>query len=273
MRRRTVLAATIAAVLVASSVAVASPAAADPPPLPEPVPCDGCFVPAVVTSWQIQLNGRLNKKKDVALYDIDLFDHDAGTVAELHAKGRKVACYFSAGSFENWRPDAAAFPAEVKGKGNGWPGEKWLDIRRLDVLGPIIEARLDLCAAKGFDTADADNMDGYSNNTGLPLTAEDQLTFNVFVANAAHERGLSIALKNDLNQIPTLVDYFDWAVNEQCHQYDECDLLLPFSASGKSVMQIEYKGRKRKICPPAIARNFNAIKKPLSLKAGGSLCR
>ena len=209
----------------------------------------------------------------MSLYDIDLFDNATSVVDSLHAKGRKVACYFSAGSFENWRPDAAAYPAEVKGNGNGWPGEKWLDVRRLDVLGPIIEARLDLCKAKGFDSADADNMDGYTNNTGFPLTAADQLTFNTFVANAAHARGLSIALKNDLDQIPELVAYYDWAVNEQCHQYDECHLLLPFAGAGKAVMQIEYQGTKAQICPPANARNFNALKKRLNLKAFRSACR
>ena len=88
-----------------------------------------------------------------------------------------------------------------------------------DVLAPIIEARLDLCRAKGFDSADADNLDGYANTTGFPLTADDQLAFNVFVANAANARGLSIALKNDLGQIPQLVAYYDWSLNEQCAQH------------------------------------------------------
>jgi hypothetical protein len=273
VHRRPVIAATITALVLAVGTLSASSAAADPPPLPTPAPCVGCYVPDAVTSFQIQLNGKLNQKHEATLYDIDLFDTSEAAVASLHAKGRKVACYFSAGSYENWRPDEATFPAEVKGNGNGWPGEKWLDIRRLDILGPIIDARLDLCAAKGFDSADADNMDGYTNNTGFQLTASDQLAFNVYVANAAHDRGLSIALKNDLDQIPTLVDYYDWAVNEQCHQYDECDLLLPFSAAGKAVMQIEYQGNKRKFCPGANERNFNAVKKRLNLKAWRSACR
>ena len=142
--------------------------------------------------------------------------HPAATVAALHAAGRKVACYFSAGSFEDWRPDAAQFPAAVKGGGNGWPGERWLDIRRLDILMPIMEARLNLCKQKGFDSVDPDNVDGYTNTTGFPLTAADQLAYNASIANAAHARGLTVALKNDLNQIPQLVPYFDWALNEQC---------------------------------------------------------
>ncbi len=251
-------------------VAASTPAGAA---LPTPAPCVGCYVPAPNTSWQIQLNGIVGLGVNATLYDIDGFDNTAATVAKLHAKGRKVACYFSAGSFENWRPDAAAFPADVKGNSNGWPGERWLDIRRLDALGPIIEARLDLCKAKGFDSADPDNVDGYTNTTGFPLTAADQLAFNVFIANAAHARGLSVALKNDLDQIPQLVPYFDWALNEQCYQYGECDLLTPFSTNAKAVMEIEYTAARTKFCPPANARNFNAIKKKLDLKGWRSACR
>jgi hypothetical protein len=258
-------------VLLLAATAVVAPAAAAEPPAP--LPCPGCYLPAVRTSWQIQLDGTITTKVDAALYDVDLFETPAAKLATLHAQGRKVACYFSAGSFESFRPDAAAYPAAVVGKSNGWPGERWVDIRRLDVLGPIIEARLDLCRARGFDSADADNVDGFTNDTGFPLTAADQLTFNAFVANAAHARGLSIALKNDLDQIPQLVDYFDWAVNEQCQQYRECDLLLPFVQHGKPVMQIEYALPKQSFCPQANAHDFNGLRKRLDLKAWRVACR
>jgi hypothetical protein len=263
------VAATAAGVL---PVLAAPPALAAPPP---PAPCVGtpCWVPPARTSWQIQLNGKLSQTVNARLYDIDLFDHPAATVASLHAAGRKVACYLSAGSFENWRPDAARFPAAVKGLGNGWPGERWLDIRRLDLLMPIMEARLNLCKQKGFDSVDPDNMDGYTNTTGFPLTATDQLTYNATIANAAHARGLTVALKNDLNQTSQLVPYFDWALNEQCFQYSECHLLTPFTAAGKAVMTIEYKKNPKKFCPAANARNFNTLKKPLSLKAARKACR
>jgi hypothetical protein len=250
----------------------AAPAAAAPPP---PVACTGspCWVPPTNTSWQIQLQGKIKTTFDVRLYDVDLFDTPTATVSALHAAGRKVGCYFSAGSFEDWRPDAGRFPASVKGSGNGWPGERWLDVRRLDVLMPIIESRLELCKAKGFDTVDPDNVDGYTNTTGFPLTAADQLAFNASIANAAHARGLTVALKNDLNQIPQLVGYFDWALNEQCFQYQECGLLNPFRTAGKAVMNIEYGLAVKKFCPTANARNFNSLKKSLALKAPRKACR
>ena len=108
------------------------------------------------------------------------------------------------------------------GSTNGWPGERWLDIRRLDILGPIMQRRLDMCAAKGFDAVEFDNVDGYTNRTGFPLTAPSS-SATTCSANQAHRRGISVGLKNDTDQIPRLLPYFDFALNEQCHQYHECD--------------------------------------------------
>ncbi len=179
--------------------------------------------PAPGTSWQWQLSGDLDLSCDVDMYDIDLFDTPKATIADLQAQGRVVICYFSAGSWEDWRPDAADFPAAVKGDTlDGWPDERWLDIRELDVLAPILEARLDMAVAKGCDGVEPDNVDGYQNGTGFPLEGADQVAFNRWLAQAAHARNLSVGLKNDLGQIPALIDFFDWALNEQCFQYHEC---------------------------------------------------
>ncbi|MFN4218582.1 MAG: endo alpha-1,4 polygalactosaminidase, partial [Candidatus Bipolaricaulia bacterium] len=176
----------------------------------------GFWTPTPGTTWQIQFTGLpVDQSFNVQVYDIDLFDNDASVVAALHAQGRKVICYINAGAWEAWRPDADQFPPEVLGNDYaGWPGEKWLDIRRIDLLAPIMRARLDLCKAKGFDGVDPDNLDGYQNNTGFPLTYQDQLTYNIWLANEAHARGLSIGLKNDPDQVSDLLPYFEWAVVE-----------------------------------------------------------
>ena len=79
------------------------------------------------------------------MYDVDLFMVSEEVIQELHEQGRIVICYFSAGSWENWRDDAADFPETILGKPlEDWPDERWLDIRQIDVLGPIMETRLDL---------------------------------------------------------------------------------------------------------------------------------
>jgi hypothetical protein len=207
------------------------------------------------------------------IFDVDMFDTTAETVDLLHAGGRKAICYVDAGTSEDWRPDAAAIPDAVKGKSNGWPGEQWLDIRRIDILGPILEARMDLCKAKGFDAIDPDNIDGYTNDTGFPLTYDDQLRFNSWIAAAAHAHGLAVGLKNDLDQISDLVASFDFAVDEQCFQYKECDAVRPFIQAGKPVFEIEYKLETERFCDRANALNFNSLKKNLSLDAVRAACR
>jgi hypothetical protein len=152
-----------------------------------------------------------------------------------------AVCYVDVGTWEDWRPDAGSFPRAVLGKSNGWPGEKWLDIRQWSTLEPILTARFTMCAAKGFDGIEADNVDGYSNKTGFPLTASDQLLFNTRMAALAHKVGLPVALKNDVDQVAALQPLFDWAINEQCAQYNECGVYSAFTAAGKAVWNVEYR--------------------------------
>jgi hypothetical protein len=236
--------------------------------------CGNCWHPPVVMTMQWQLTGTIDQSYNALLYDIDVFENSAAVVSSLHAAGRKVACYVNAGSWENWRSDSAQFPASVRGKNvDGWDGEWWLDIRQLATIGPLLQARMDLCQSKGFDAIEFDLVDGYANETGFPLTAQDQLTYNVWLATQAHQRGLSVALKNDLDQVQALVPYFDWALNEQCFQYDECDTLLPFVQAGKPVMVVEYDLETSQFCPQANALNLNAQKKKLGLDATRTLCR
>lgn len=224
--------------------------------------------------WQIQYTGELQTDLEVDVFNLDLFDTSSETIAMLHRRGVFVMCYFSAGSYEDWRPDASLFPLEVLGKDmEGWPGEKWLDIRRIDLLAPIMQARLDLAVSKGCDGIDPDNVNGYTNDTGFPLTANDQKRYNIFLAEAAHQRELLIGLKNDLEQIPQLLSDFDWIINEECFFYRECELLLPFIQAGKPVFVIEYELEPSDFCPQALQMNFNALRKNWELDAYRVDCR
>jgi hypothetical protein len=230
--------------------------------------------PAPGTSWQWQLTGSIDTSIDVDMYDIDLFDAPQSVIDELRNDNRAVVCYFSAGSWEDWRSDADEFPKSVLGrKLGGWPGEKWLDIRQLDTLGPILEARLDLAVQKGCDGVEPDNVDGYTNNTGFPLAYQDQITFNTWLADQAHARDLSVGLKNDVAQVADLVTYFDWALNEQCFQYDECHLLLPFVDAGKAVFGVEYELGMVSFCYDANDMNLDWLKKDYDLNAYREACR
>jgi len=205
------------------------------------------------------------------MYDIDLFDNDAATIASLHSAGRAVICYFST-QYEDWRPDADDFTEDVLGDAlDDWEGERYVGIRST-VVRDIMEARLDLAVQKGCDGVEPDNVDEYSNSNGLDITANDQLDFNKFLAEQAHNRGLSVGLKNDLGQVRQLVFYFDWALNEQCNQYDECEDLSPFVSANKAVFGVEYSGSVSSFCPAMKNLGFSWLKKDLSLGATLTQC-
>lgn len=230
------------------------------------------YRPVVGSTWQWQLSGEINQQYKVDVYDIDLSDSSADLIRKLQSKGSKVICYFSAGSYENWREDAKDFKAaELGNLLEGYENERWLDIRSNNVLS-IMARRMDLAVAKGCDGVEPDNMDGYTNDPGFMLTAKDQLMFNRKIANAAHVRGLSVGLKNDLDQVADLIDYYDFAVNEQCFEYEECEVLTPFIKAGKAVFNAEYKeeyiqdeSARNAVCQQATALKFSTLLLPVEL--------
>ena len=110
------------------------------------------------------------------------------------------------------------------------------------------------------------------NNSGFNLTANDQLVFTRFIANQAHTRGLAVGLKNNLHQVNELNSYFDFAVNEQCYEYQECELLTPFINNNKAVFHVEYNSKYSNgsaelinMCDDAINRQFNTLVLPINL--------
>ena len=230
------------------------------------------WTPHVSDTWQWQLTGTINTGYAVNVYDIDLFDAPDAVIATLHSQGKHVVCYFSAGSGENWRPEYAQFKAADLGAAlDGWAGEKWLDTRSTNVRN-IMAARLDKAKARGCDGVEPDNVDGYTNKPGFPLTATTQLDYNRFLATAAHARGLKVALKNDVDQVTTLAASFDFAVNEQCNEYSECGAYSAFTGANKPVFNAEYKSKwhtsasaRATMCTKAKAMNLRTLVLPLAL--------
>ncbi len=232
------------------------------------------YQPTPHTSWQWQLTGDINTNYQVQMYDIDLFETTKETITQLHMKGIKVICYFSAGTYEPYRKDASLFPKSIIGNAlEDWPDERWLDISQIPTLKPIIISRLDLAKQKGCDGVEPDNVDGYQNNNGFDLTAVDQQTYNIFLATEAHKRNLAVGLKNDLDQIKELEPHFDFAINEQCFEYDECDQLLPFIKNNKAVFGVEYKLSKNEFCQEANNLNFDWLKMDYELDGKRDACR
>jgi hypothetical protein len=220
--------------------------------------------------WQWQLQGPIDTSIDAAVYDVDGFETPRRTVGELHRQGRRVVCYLDVGSWESYRPDAGRFPRSAIGRRyQGFPDERWLDVSRFRLFERPLERRFEICARKGFDAVEPDNLAGWEpeNRTGFHITRADQLRFNRWVARQVHDRGMAVALKNDGRQARALIHTFDFAIVEQCFQYDECGLYRPFVDQGKAVFEAEYELSPQRYCGTARAFGFSAIRKSYDLFA------
>ena len=228
------------------------------------------------TTFQWQLNEPIDLSIAADVYDLDLFETNPETIQKLHQNGRKVIGYSSIGAWENWRPDRQQFPKEIIGKDyEGWSGEKWLDIRAIDTLAPIVRARLDLLKSKGFDAIEPDNIDGYEADTGFPLTQADQLRFNKWLAKEAHDRGLSIGLKNSHELASALQADFDWALTEDAFVQGWASAMSDFIKAGKAVFMTEYTDTNTSLelfCPTAHSLGYTGVLKHRSLDAWRKIC-
>jgi hypothetical protein len=252
----------------------------------------GRWVPAQIVQWQWLLGhplvlddpqdmgtARLTAGGDPAesptVYDIDGFGNDAAIVAALHDRGAHVVCYIEVGGWEEYRSDSDQFPPAVIGKPvEGYPDERYLDIRSPDVLR-IILTRIDMCAAKGFDAIEPDLDDTYTQDTGFDLTQQDSIEFNTALAAHAHELGLSIGLKNgdEPGFAEAMQPIVDFALVEQCFEFDSCDSFKSFIDAGKAVLEVEYNLSVNEFCERAQALLFSAVLHDQSLAGGGTPCR
>jgi hypothetical protein len=178
------------------------------------------------------------------VYDIDGENSTAADVAAIHATGAAAVCYVDVGTLEHGRSDFNQFPSSVVGPVvSGWPNENWLLVTAANqsIILPIMKTRfVNWCQAKGFDAIEPDNIDSYTNSPGFPTTAADQLAYDEWLAQTAHSLGLAVFQKNDLDQIATLLPYFDGLLDEECNKYSECAKLAPYVAAGKPVWNAEY---------------------------------
>jgi len=206
----------------------------------------GVWKPKAGTTWNWSLGQNPNKLPLVAgeydVIDIDLYDVSKETIKEMHNLGLKVICYFSAGTYEPFRKENKGM-VDVEGlvrtKMKDWD-EYWLDIR-VEGIKPFMISALDVAKEKGCDGAEFDNVDGYSNvKWDDKFTAQDQIKYNSWLAEKAHERGIAAGLKNSVGLLKDLVDKFDFAINEQCSDYNECKAYTVFLDQNKPVFTALY---------------------------------
>jgi len=225
---------------------------------------------ATTAPWQWQLQGRIDLSVQAPVYDVDGFETSRRTVRRLQRRGRRVVCYLDVGSWESYRPDKAEFPRSVIGRTYaGFPDERWLDVARFHRFERPLKQRFNMCARKGFDAVEPDNIAGWEreNHTGFKITKADQLRFNRWVAHQVHGRGMAVALKNDGRQADRLHRLFDFAIVEQCFQYHECGYYRTFIDHHKAVFETEYEQKPGRYCRTALALRFSALYKSYDLFA------
>ncbi|CAN0282704.1 unnamed protein product, partial [Ectocarpus sp. 13 AM-2016] len=109
----------------------------------------------------------------------------------LSDSGIVVICYFSAGTYEEYRDDEADFPRSALGNRVEYSfGSWWININDEDIK-PVMEGRLDLASEKGCDAVDPDFMESFSfsaNETGWNITADEQLEYNKWIADQVRGR-------------------------------------------------------------------------------------
>jgi hypothetical protein len=223
-------------------------------------------------TFQYQLQGTIDTDVDAELFVVDLFNADRDVIEELHAQGRVVAAYVSAGTLEPGRPDSDEFPDSAVGEPlANYPSESWLDVRDPTVRR-LMAARLSLARDKGFDGVVGTSMAAYATDSGFPLTAADQLDYARWLAAEVRMLGMAPAMTGDYAQVDALVDSFDWAVTSRCIERGRCADLAPFIGQGKPRFDLEYDGELETICPEAERQQVVAILKDPGLDAEREAC-
>jgi hypothetical protein len=221
-------------------------------PLPAPRPCRrpagrSCWYPPHLNSrgrpmrwdWQIGLTTPLQRTgaRAVDIYDVDGFLTTRGEIRAIHTRWQastlahpKAVCYLDL-AWEDYRPDGSPaphgryFPAAALGKVYfGFPQERWVDFRQLSELKPMLNERIGMCARKGFDAVELDDIDNFdpASTTGFHLTPGDAQNFLAYALNLVHSYGMTVLWKNAPGLAWWGARYADGAVVEECYVFHEC---------------------------------------------------
>ncbi len=121
-----------------------------------------------------------------------------------------------------------------------WPGEFVIDLSTAgnrSLAAGSVEKMVERCAAAGFDAVEFDNLDTFSRYERLAFGRAETIEYATTIVGLAHVRGLAVAQKNTVELLDTHIG-FDFAVTEQCGEYDECGEFT--AVYGDLVFDIEY---------------------------------
>ena len=121
----------------------------------------------------------------------------------------------------------------------GWPDEVLYDDqhpRAAQQVAELVGRALD-AVRQGLPGVDLDNVDSWTRSRGL-LDVDDAEALANLLVSAAHDRDLAVGQKNAAEHSERFRALFDFAVVEECAQYDECEAYT--DAYGELVYAVEY---------------------------------
>jgi hypothetical protein len=232
--------------------------------------------PDIGAAWDWQLSGHFKPLSGIAVFDTDPDNVTKAQITGLKRAGIYTICYISVGTLENYRDDVADFPAHVVGKTYGdWPDEKFLDVRDLKTLLPLMKKRFKTCKSMGFDAIEPDNMDVFTNDSGFNIKAAQNVRYIKALAKMAHGMGLQIGQKNVPELTSKLIDTLDFVITEDCYVDHWCNQVGAYIKAGKPVFAAEYTDTRvnfKKACKATETQGFSLILKDRDLGAGGRRC-
>jgi hypothetical protein len=192
-----------------------------------------------LTSFQIQLSGQVDLGVEAELFVVDANSPDTATFDGLDDAGAYVACYFSAGSLEPWRPDFDAFPAAVVGDPlPDYPNENWLDVRSETVVTLMTE-RIQSAGERGCAGVYPAIPRPAMSDEGFALVDDDFTTYAERLAAAAHELGLGAVHAAGPGFAPEAT-FFDATLVFGCGVAGLCDSWGPHAQAGYGIFLVEF---------------------------------
>lgn len=144
-------------------------------------------------SFRLQLSEDLDLSSLATLHVLDAHGPTEDDFSLLHEEAALIACYFSAGSFEPWRPDAAEFSESDLGNPlSSYPDERWLDITS-EPVAILMAARMDAASERGCDAVYPSVVRPTNEeDTGFTISLDSFRTYEARLAQLAKERGLQV---------------------------------------------------------------------------------
>lgn len=240
-------------------------------------PTASAFPLKVGDRWDWQLSGPVDLDRDVEMLGLDPDLVTREQLEALRAQGIDTVCHVNVGTLVQGSPEGNALPAATIGNTHeDDPQERYLDIRRVHYLVPVITKRFVACKDQGFTAIEPDNLDVHVKDSGFPISQADAIRYATTLAHVAHGLGLRIAQKNAPDLTGALQPHFDMAISDGCFEKGICEHFAAYPKANKPAFNAEYTDTDiefGKACAEGARLNINMIRKDRTVSAPVITCQ